>query len=270
MKRFLILICLLCSYGYIVADIIPVGQKSIPYCVKIQNSDSFPNVAFVLVVNPVNETAMDAVQIKSSECLSKGDKINCSKIYALNKSYLEAKGTGNIDFTNDRNVLLTNISVPALTFQYVPYDSQVKDIQEYYRIFGFTDSSTVLYLSKRITIYDDDYKDSVLFSSPAEFENIKSSIGNYADIKSIRKTEQFLLYPSPSQENLNLVILNNRFGNVIIELFDMAGHKLSNYYFAKNQEELKKTLDIKNLRSGIYNLRCTLGDHVENRLFLKK
>jgi len=270
MKRLITLICILCFFSYLYADIIPVGQKSIPYCVKIQNADSFPNVVFYLVVKPISTPALDIVEIKSADCLSKGYKFNSSKIFAFNKSYLGAKEINNIDFSNDKNALLTNISIPALTFQYVPYDTQVKDILEYYRILGFTDTSAVIYLSKRVTTYNDDYKDSVLFPAPAEFDNLKSSIENYADIKKIEKSTQLLIYPSPSQEFLNLYIVNDRIGNVLVELFDMAGHKLSNFSFVKSQEELKKTMDIKNLRSGIYNLRYTLGDHVENRLFLKK
>jgi len=41
---------------FVYADIIPVGQKTIGYCVKIQNADSFPNVSLILVVKPISNT----------------------------------------------------------------------------------------------------------------------------------------------------------------------------------------------------------------------
>jgi hypothetical protein len=256
----------------LLADILPgppEGQKIIGYCVKIQNADSFPDVAFVISVSwPVPPFTASYTELNSKDCLSNRHDFPHA-IYALNKTYLNLKGINKINYS--QNALMTNISVPAISYQFVPDDSPVKSISELYRVLGFNNSSTIIYLSKRITVYNDDHQDSILFTVPAGFDNLKSTIAiNTTGVKNEEKFSQLLIYPTPSQEYLNLYKIDNNLGNVSVEFFDMAGRKLSIYNFMKNQEELKITMDIRSLHSGIYNLRYSVGNYIENRLFLKK
>ncbi len=270
MKKLIALICFIGFNYSINADILPSGQKAIEYCVKIQNVDSFPGVAFVMVINEFRKTIIEFTELNSKDCLNKGYQYNGSEIYAINKAYLNQNGINKIDYSKDNNVLMTNISVPAVSFQYVPDDSPVKNIEEFYRILGFNNTSTIIYLYKRVTTYNDDHQDSVIFSAPSDFDDLRDTISIVTGVKNNTKSSQLLIYPTPSQEYLNFFMINSRSGNVTVELFDMAGHKLSVFSFIKNQEELKRTIDIRNLRSGIYNLRYSLGSYFENRLFLKK
>ena len=271
MKRLFTSFFLVCLFNFIHADIIPIGQKTIGYCVKIQNADSFPDVSIILVVKPISNTNYEHKEIKSSDCLNMGYKFNNSSIYSINKTYLNKKGIDAIDYFNDKNALLTNISVPALTFQIVQEDSPVKSISEFYRVLGFNDTSTIIYLCKRISLYNDDHRDSVLFSIPAGYDDLKNNIViSTTNVKAIEKSSKLLIYPSPSQEYLNLNMNDDNQGKVSVELSDIEGRKISIYNFIKNQVELKITMDIRSLRSGIYNLRYSVGNYIENRLFLKK
>jgi hypothetical protein len=272
MKSLISSFFLVCLITFIKADVIPTppaGQKIMGYCVKIQNADSFPDVAFVMSYTwPIPPFTVNYREFSSKDCIY--DRYGFShSIYAVNKTYLNQKGVTKIDYS--QNALLTNISIPAIGYQYIPEDSPEKTIYEFYRVLGFTNTSTIIFLSKRITIYNDDHRDSIIFTVPSGYDNLSSGIPNISlEILKVEKSSQLLIYPTPSQEFLNLYMIDNNHGNVSVELFDMAGHKISIYNFIKNQEKLKITMDIRNLQSGIYSLRYSVGNYCENRLFLKK
>jgi len=266
MKKLSFLFCLLCLLNSLKADIAP-AQRAVPYCVKIQNADSFPEVTFVLIAKPSFNS--NTFLVKSSDCVNRIVKCNEIEIFAINKLYLEKQGgISHVDFDIDEHALLTNINLPAIDFQFVMFNDPYKEIYEYYRILGFTDTSTIIYLSKQVTVYNDDHKDSSVFPVPADYSNLKKTI--YSGYGFTEKSSQLLLYPSPSQEYLNFYLINDIMGNVDVEIVDLTGRKLAVASYYKTQVELKKIIDIKNLRSGIYSLRYAVGNSIENRLFLKK
>jgi hypothetical protein len=256
--------------GHIIADIIPIKYKSVPCCTIIQNADSFQGVSLVMVVESVMGLLHKNVVIKSSDCLNKGYSLNHCSIYALNSAYIESVGIDNINYSKDKNALVSNIQVPALKFQYVDETLPVSNIEMYYRVVGFTDISTIIYLSKTVMKFNNGQPDSVTLSSSVPSENLKSSIDIITGKQEITKPILSLLYPSPGQMELFFYYVDNRIGAMNVDLYDISGHKLSEYNLFKDRNEFKKTLDINMLKSGIYCFRYSIGNFSETRLFLKK
>jgi hypothetical protein len=256
--------------GHIIADIIPVKYKSVPCCSVIQNADSFQGVSLVMVVESVMGLIHKNVVIKSSDCLNKGYSLNNSSIYALNSAYIESVGIDNIDYSKDKNALVSNIQVPALKFQYVDEVLPISNIEMYYRVVGFTDALTIIYLSKTVIKFNNGQPDSVTLFSSASSEKLKSSIEIITGKQEITKPVLSLLYPSPGQKELYFYYVDDRIGAMNIDLYDISGHKLSEYNLFKDRYELKKTLDINMFKSGIYCFRYSIGNFSETRFFLKE
>lgn len=264
MKKLIVLLPLFLISIYSKSDVIP--GRVVEYCVKIQNADSFPGINFVLVVKPyIINSPVSVIEIKSTDCLDKGYKLNTADVYAISKNYITEKGINGIDYPTDKNVYTSNISVPAISSQIILEDNSIAKIEEYYRIIGFRDNSLFLYLHKRIKTFEDDQEETETFAAP-DYSNLKNTL----EISPVEISSDLLLYPSPTQEFLNIYMLNDIYGDVNVEVFNLAGQKLSFVHIIKNKEELKETINIKSLAGGVYNLKFTIGKSVISRLFLKK
>ena len=250
------------------ADVIPIGEKYITHCVKITNADSFPNVSLVLRTIGPGMMGGNAVLINDTSCLYLGYTFNSSKVYAINKNYFTQKGLANIDYENDRNCIQSNVPV-NIGYILLPDSSPKKEIDEFYKVLGFTDTSAIIYLSKRTIKYTNGLADSVFTFKPPVVKNIKNTVP--VSVKLVNSYKSALIFPNPSQNELNICITDGRIGNVEFELFDMSGHKLKSVQFTKNQDYYKKTIEIGDLPTGVYNVRYSLGNYfTENRLILKK
>jgi hypothetical protein len=267
MKNLIVLLSLFLTFNISKADLLP--GRSIEYCVKIQNADSFPGVKFFLVAKSVDHPQISITEIKSTDCLDKGYKFNTSNVYAVSNTYAATKDIKGIDFKNDKHVYISNISVPAVSSQIITDDNSIKRIEEYYRILGFREGLIILYLHKRITQYTEDQDELVETFVAPEFANTKKSMESTA-VLPVEISADLLLYPSPTQENLNIFMLDQCFGNVYIDIFNLSGQKMCSAHFIKNKEELKETINIKSLAAGVYNLKFTVGKISVNKLFLKK
>jgi len=268
MKKVLVSLIYICFISQAFADIIPQGEKSVSYCAKIQNADSFQNVTFVLVIDPVITVPNKRIVISPSVCLSKGYKFNGSNVYAVDSSHLKFTGIDNINFSTDKFSLKSSIQVPALNFTYVPDSSLINNIEELYKVLGFTDSSVIIYLYKRTVSFSNGITDSVFIFNPPLYDNLKKTIES---VKVSDSTKNVLIFPNPTQKELNIYIIDGRMGDATFEISDMSGHSLKFARFTKNKSILKKTIDIGSLPAGIYNVRFSLANYyTKNRLILKK
>jgi hypothetical protein len=250
------------------ADVIPIGEKYLTHCVKIINADSFPDVSLVLRTIGPGMMGGNAVLINDTSCLYLGYKFNSSKVYAVNKNYFTQKGLANIDYENDKNLLISNIPV-NIQYILVPDSSSKKEVDEFYRVLGFTDTSAIIYLSKLTEKFSNGSADSVYTYKPPVVNNIKNFVP--VSVKPANSYKSALIFPNPSQNELNICITDGRSGIVEFELFDMAGHKLKTAQFTKNQDYYRKTIEISDLPAGVYNVKYSLGNYfTENRLILKK
>jgi hypothetical protein len=267
MKKLLLSLVILSLFGNLSADIIPISFKSINYCTYLLNTDSFPSVSFIFV-NRFPSTKK--FEIKSNDCFEINNYYHDGILYAINKTYLNNKGVDNIDFTSDKNCAVSNLLIFQRNSIYVPDTSTIAGITVYFKILGFTDTSTIIFCTKKIIQFDHGLADSVYNYEIPVYNNLKNELAVYSGVKKLTNPSNLLLYPSPSQQILNLYSRDALNGKVEVEIYNMSGHLMITTSYIKSQKELKKTLDISSLKPGIYNLKYTIGNYSESRLILKQ
>lgn len=270
MKKLIGLFLLLFCFESIRADLIQT--TIIDYCAKIQNADSISNITFVYDINFGASLTHNWVIIKSSDCIDQGIYSTLATVYSINTDYLQQKGINNIDFEHDKNSLPLSVQVndsKNITFPSNSINTIIKSINDFYRVIGFTDTSAIAYLCKRTISYSNGLADSVFIYTPKNSNNANNNLEVRQPTGNKKKI--VLIYPNPAQSNLMIYIGDNAMGNVSIELFDMAGHKLNSVHFVKDQFGINETIDISTFPAGIYNVRFSLGNNIaQSRLILKK
>jgi hypothetical protein len=138
-------------------DIIVVSPKKVDVCIKISNLAEYPNIVLIEYVDhAVLLNSKRAYKIKSNDCLE-GNNISSAYVYAVKKEYLVNKDIKNIDWSNDNNVLKTNLTIKGTSFL---TNESIRSVEQFYRIVGFTDTSVVLFKEKQVIKYTDDRSDS--------------------------------------------------------------------------------------------------------------
>jgi len=69
------------------------------------------------------------------------------------------------------------------------------------------------------------------------------------------------IYPNPIQEIVNLSVENELRGTVEVEVQDVAGKKIQQYKWSKNQEVLEVNFSLAYLAKGLYLLKIRQGEH---------
>jgi len=88
----------------------------------------------------------------------------------------------------------------------------------------------------------------------------------------IKETEivSFNLYPNPASNLLNFTLKDNP-NSIKLEIFDISGKRLKfEQYFNHSIEEFKGSIDVSELKKGIYFCRFSNGKKEFVRKFIKQ
>lgn len=154
MKKIIFLLSFLVLSKISFCDVVPDNSHAVNKCVKIINIADFPD--FTLLGRMIYPTGLNVGTyiINSNICLDKGYKFDHLYIFAVKKNYLANKDIDSTDWLKDNNALKSNIPIEC----YGGYESNanpVSDIEEFYKIAGFTDTSMILYKCKEIIRFGD-------------------------------------------------------------------------------------------------------------------
>jgi hypothetical protein len=152
---------LFASVSILSSDVIFPGTHYISTDVRIDNINSFPDVAVIAHVYAVMGTVAPYV-VEQNMSLYKGYKFNGLKLFAIKKSLLNsAGGIGSLDFTKiETQFTGASIIDPAGIFGYS--DNPLKSQSFTYSIAEVTDTSVTLRLTKGVFSFNDGRKDEVV------------------------------------------------------------------------------------------------------------
>ena len=74
-----------------------------------------------------------------------------------------------------------------------------------------------------------------------------------------RYTMQLLLYPNPAHDIVNLRIVSDTLGTVMVKIYDMHGRLVQAEQMEKQQGYFDKTFDVSRLSRGVYVLEAVIG-----------
>jgi len=261
------LICLLVLIPFLLSktcfgDVIVTDVHHVEKCVKITNIDDYPEISLVGAVIPPNDPFDTEFYIlTSSECLPRNFR-NCDfNIYALSKDYLKGKDLQKIDFPKDPNAIASNIKIEP-SGGYINDSIPISEIQQYYKIAGFTKTSLILYKWKEVNKFNNGKPDS---TSTYTFDGDISKL--YQNIQVGIHLNQYQtsieLYPNPAQKNFHLKINNLYQGSVPVEMVTMDGKIVKSLTLSKNGSVLDYDIRVENLDKGAYFVRIIFGEKVE-------
>ncbi len=132
------------------ADILRPGMRSIPYCVKIENMEHFPDVVFVGVIQQVTGGGkVEGYLIKPGECLHKGYKFNMFHVFAVPT---EHAGEINLHASPPHPTALPlSETIDPVNLQVEKGDPD-SSIEETYQVLGFAEDKVVVYKASRHAI----------------------------------------------------------------------------------------------------------------------
>ena len=262
----LILISVLISQASF-GDIIMPNTHYVTKCVKITNVEDYPDVTFVGFIPP-GFTGTYAYVISSSECLTKGYKMNDFKVYAISKAYLTGKDISKIDFPKIAYALPSNIAIE-------PYKGNVNDsipisaIEEYYKVVGFSDSKVILYKWKQVTKYNNgkpDLIETFEYALPVVPIYQKIMVG----VNTSKKQPIIELYPNPAHKNVHLRINDPYIGKVPVELHTAAGKVLKTFSLSKSELVLDYDIPVADVAKGVCFIKIQMGKTVESKKVIIK
>ena len=82
-------------------------------------------------------------------------------------------------------------------------------------------------------------------------------------------TEQFNIYPNPTQDVLSVNFTNAK-KNIQIEVIDIQGRRVLNKTFVNTSNKFSEALNIENISDGIYILSINNGGTISNKRIVKK
>ncbi|MEL4304864.1 hypothetical protein [Methanococcoides sp. LMO-2] len=157
------------------ADVLFPGTRGMERCVKIVNLDEFPEIVLVgHITGPVIQCENPYI-ISSDECLTKFYKANDLTIYAIDKDYLEAKGLENIDLETDPNLYSYEVEINPEWDVVNEEDPLIREDIEY-SIAGFSEDKLIIYISRKVSKYNDGTPDRVEIFEEPDIPGIRLSI----------------------------------------------------------------------------------------------
>lgn len=78
------------------------------------------------------------------------------------------------------------------------------------------------------------------------------------------------IYPNPSNGYFNLEFISNDFGNIFVAIYNISGKEVYSKNIIKNYRNIIKNINIRNLKSGIYQLRIISQNKVINKKIIIK
>jgi hypothetical protein len=70
-----------------------------------------------------------------------------------------------------------------------------------------------------------------------------------------------LLYPNPAQSTINLRLINDSTGNMVVNILDMMGRIIKTKQINKSQNLLQEAFNISILPKGVYTMQVVMGEN---------
>jgi hypothetical protein len=140
-------------------DVILIESPRAQICVRISNLDEFPDVALIGFSDCVSLSQSNKIYLINSISCLKVNKYCPLTILAVKKDYIKNKDITKIDWNNDKNVFKSHLKIDPDWRIEAP--ESVSNIDVYFRIAGFTDSSIVLYRSLQVYKYNNGQPDKI-------------------------------------------------------------------------------------------------------------
>lgn len=273
-SRLKILLILSFLFQNIYCDVIPDNSHYVEKCVKITNIADYENLTLLGYVWHWGSVSTDpdheyTYEISPSTCLSVGYHLNSMDVFAVNTKYLTGKDMNELDLPNDAHAIKSNLEIYPYC-GYVDDSIPMIEINEFYQIIGFTDTSVVLHMWKEIIKYNNGSGDSVkIYEYEGDISSLKQEAP--AGLKDMdASSENIHVYPNPAEKYFNTDITNNFIGAVEIRLFSSNGSLLFSTTMFKNTEEVSTKIPFDNYAPGVYFLRIRFGDANETRRIIIK
>ena len=157
------------------ADIIPPESHLVARCASIVNLDDFPDiVVFALVCLPLGSEELERYVVYNDTCLEKGYKYNTLYLYWTTREHFEATGLSALQVGPLPGAGLEKTSMAPVSFlsdQINPWAGYVSDSNPLvsedleYSLYE-TETGFGVYLSRRISRYDDETERMEMFVMP--------------------------------------------------------------------------------------------------------
>lgn len=254
---FVITLLILSKTSY--CDIIPFGRHAIIKCIKITNTEDYPENSFI----GYDKGFYVSCELISSECLSAGYWTRKSCIFAVNKTYLIGNEINKIDWENDKNIVKSNTYL-NLYHDVVDDSIPIYSLIQFYKILGFTDSSVVLFKWKEV---EKDINGKVLSENEFTYDGDISKLAQKipVGINSNQYSSTFTLFPNPAQQVVYLKASNFYVGKVPVEIYSFGGKLLKSITLNKTDFIHDFSIPIGKMPKGIYFVTVRFGAMTETR-----
>ncbi|MBN1599853.1 MAG: T9SS type A sorting domain-containing protein [Bacteroidales bacterium] len=254
--------CAVLISNAVFGDVIPDDSHYVEKCALITNVDEFPSVTFIGHVNNLVGDDYNYV-ISSESCLEKGYKFNTLDIYAVHNAYIDGKDINEINLSADRNAVKADINIEPYTGYY--HDSiPISEIDEYYKVMGFTDSNLVLHMWKKVTKYSDGQTNLVeLYDYPGDIASLSYNIPTYNFNNNYYS--EINIFPNPANLFIECQITNEFSGEITLEVFNTESKKIQSLCFEKHSEIENYKIPMNNVSSGIYYVQVSYGGMTDIR-----
>lgn len=247
------------------ADIIIISDTHVVNkCIKITNLSDYPEISLIGILYSYHENGnTDAYLVNSDVCLYRRYKMYKFEIRAARNDYLAGRNLAETKWASNENTLLSSIALEPNS-GYVTDSNPLSDIEEFFRIAGFTDTSVVLYKWKEIRKYNNGLADSVkTYEYTGNVQSLSQTIPT--GIQHQNQYSGIRVYPNPARETLTLASIEGYTGDVKAELVNSSGKVVKLYRLLEGADNSVYPLSISRLSPGLYFLKIHLGNITEVR-----
>jgi hypothetical protein len=266
-KSFLstVILCII-SIQCAFSDIPQVDRHRPNMCVKITNINEFPTISLIRYTDGFG--SISSFIIEPNTCFGGGYQFHRRYIYATHKSYITGKELNSIKFTTDKNLRKSSIYIDG-NAEYVSNSNPLNNIQEFYKIMGFsTDSTVVLHKWKAIYSFSNGKKDSTVnYSEPAYSPALSADFTAPTPVSSpmVSAVGALSIYPNPAKDNVYVRIENDYEGEFDMKIMNIAGKTMSDFKFHKDNYSFTCLINTELLHKGVYILKISLANKTETR-----
>lgn len=262
MKKFTFLLILL-SFRFGSAcfgDVINIGEHYVQKCVKITNVNDYPEITLLGYIIGVGMT-FDTYAITSSECLTKGYKYNDFNIFAVKKAYLNGKDIQKLILPKDPNAIASSIRIEPFG-GYLNDSIPISEIEQYYKIVGFSKNEVILHKWKEITRFSNGKPDSIsTYTYAGDISQLYQEIQVGISSRPIKSSIE--IYPNPVNKSYHLKISNDYQGNIPVKMVNLDGKVVKSFNLKKSASSLDSEIGVDGIAKGTYYLSIKLGEKAE-------
>lgn len=261
----LFLVCFMFLLHPAKGDVIPPNSHYVSKCVLITNISEYVDVKLLGYVRFIGNEHIDTYVINQEECLTKGYKFNTLEIYAVHSTYINGKSLGGLDLPHDKNALKSSIDINPY-YGYVDNSNPLCEVNEFYKIAGFTPTSVVLFKWKEIRRFNNGTPEQI--DEYSYDDDVNSLLPQIPTSFSDKSRQPFALYPQPAIGSVFVSASSDCAGIWEVRLYTLEGNLVDVVYHNKNAQLHTVEIPLKTLPSGVYSIQVRYGDVTESKLLM--